>query len=87
MSTEVLNTKALVRTFRKVYSRHELAEIIGTSPVSIVRWERGKFLASGRFAPGFDRAIRQFSQEFGGFPEVQEAIRDSLRVIIRQVRR
>lgn len=87
MATEVLNTKSLVRTFRIAYSRHELAEIIGTSPLSIQRWERGEYHASGRFAPGFDRAIKQFSQEFGNFPIIQSAIRDELRVIVRQVRK
>lgn len=87
MATELLNTKSLVRTFRKVYARHELADIIGTTSVSIIRWEKGEHLASGRFASGFDRAIRQFAQEFEQWPKVYDAIRDELKVVVRQVRR
>ena len=87
MAMEVLNTKQLVRTFRKVYSREELAEIIGTSTTSILRWEKGSVLAAGRFASGIDRAIRQFAQEFAHFPEVQEAFLEALSVRLRQVRR
>lgn len=87
MSTEISNSKSLMRAFRRVYSRAELAEIIGTSPLSIQRWERGEYFASGRFASGFERAIRQLAQEFGHFEEVQDAILRSMKVKTRPVYR
>lgn len=82
MSIEIANTHKLVRTLRKIYTRDELSEMIGTTTSSIIRWERRQFNASGRFGKGFQKAIRNFVQEFDDYPEVQLALEQSLVVRI-----
>mgnify|MGYP006935479470 CR=1 FL=1 len=86
MSDEITNTHELMRSFRIVFARHEIAEMIGVSSVTVLRWEKRKHLASGRYAKRFAKAIDALADEFAHHPKVYDAIRHSLRVVTRERR-
>lgn len=79
----IKNTRSLVKMFRVVWSRKQLASIIECSSASIWRWEDGSHEASEKYVSGFNRAINMIGRKFDRIPEIRDAFENHMKVKIR----
>lgn len=75
----ISNTQHMVRVLRIAFTRKKLAQLVGATVPTIIRWEDGDSDAQVRFEAGFRRAVDKLAHRFRHYPDVADAIKGSIR--------